>query len=49
MDSEAGPPAGELDEDVRWPPRRWPRLYAIVLGTLVVEIALLWILARTFQ
>jgi hypothetical protein len=37
MDSEAGPRGG------------WPRLYAIVLGTLAVEIALLWILARVFQ
>jgi len=27
----------------------WPRLYAIVVGMLVVEIALLWLLARTFQ
>jgi hypothetical protein len=38
MDSDAGPPLG-----------RWPRLYAVVLGTLVVEIALLWVLARAFQ
>jgi hypothetical protein len=27
---------------------RWGRLYAVVLGTLAVEIALLWILARAF-
>jgi hypothetical protein len=38
MDSDAGPPLGS-----------WPRLYAIVVGMLVVEIALLWLLARTFQ
>jgi hypothetical protein len=38
MDSDSGPPLGS-----------WPRLYAIVLGILVVEIALLWILARVFQ
>jgi len=37
MDSDAGPPLGS-----------WPRLYAIVVGMLVVEIALLWLLARTF-
>jgi hypothetical protein len=37
MDPEAGPRGG------------WPRLYAIVLGTLAVEIALLWMLARSFQ
>jgi hypothetical protein len=28
---------------------RWGRLYAIVLGVLVVEIAGLWALARVFQ
>ena len=38
MDSDAGPPMGS-----------WPRLYAIVVGMLVVEIALLWLLARVFQ
>jgi len=38
MDSDAGPPLGS-----------WPRLYAIVVGMLVVEIALLWLLARVFQ
>jgi hypothetical protein len=38
MDSDAGPPLGS-----------WPRLYAVVLGTLVAEIALLWVLARAFQ
>jgi hypothetical protein len=38
MDSEAGPPLGG-----------WPRLYAIVVGMLLVEIALLWLLARAFQ
>jgi len=38
MDSDAGPPLGS-----------WPRLYAIVVGMLVVEIALLWLLARAFR
>jgi hypothetical protein len=37
MDSDAGPRGG------------WPRLYAVVVGMLVVEIALLWVLARAFQ
>jgi hypothetical protein len=37
MDSDAGPRGG------------WPRLYAIVVGMLVVEIALLWLLAVVFQ
>jgi len=38
MDSDAGPPLGS-----------WPRLYTIVVGMLVVEIALLWLLARAFR
>jgi len=38
MDSDAGPPLGS-----------WPRLYVIVVGMLLVEIALLWLLARTFR
>ena len=28
---------------------RWGRLYALVLGALVVEIAMLWILERVFR
>jgi len=31
------------------PPERWGRLYALVLGVLVLEIAGLWVLARAFQ
>jgi hypothetical protein len=38
-----------MDSDARPPLGSWPRLYAVVVGILVVEIALLWILARVFQ
>jgi hypothetical protein len=43
------PPPGDAVEDARWPPARWRRLYSIVLGALVVEIALLWALSRAFS
>jgi len=26
----------------------WPRLYAVVIGLLAVDIALLWLLSRAF-
>jgi len=42
------PPTGEAPDDARWPPARWRRLYAVILGALAVEIALLWLLARAF-
>jgi hypothetical protein len=29
--------------------RRWPRLYAAVLGALVVEVVLFYVLTRSFQ
>jgi len=43
------PPPGDAALDGRWPPARWRRLYAVVLGALVAEIALLWLLARAFS
>ncbi len=30
-------------------PERWGRLYAVVLGALALEIALLWALERVFR
>ena len=47
---EAEPPvaAPGVGEDIRPPLGSWGRLYALLLGTLAVEIVLLWVLARTF-
>jgi hypothetical protein len=42
-------PSGEDGEDVRPPLGTWNRLYLLVIGMLAVEIALLWLLARTFR
>jgi hypothetical protein len=46
----AAEPPSEVDpaEDVRPPLGTWGRLYAVVIGTLVVEIVLLWALSRAF-
>ncbi len=35
-------------EDIPPPLGTWPRLYALVLGVLLVEIALLALVARAF-
>ena len=42
------PAAGDAEREVRPPLGTWNRLYAVVLGVLCVEIALLWLLARAF-
>jgi hypothetical protein len=43
-DSGAQPP----EEDFRPPTGSWPRLYALVVSVLLVEIVLLWLLSRSF-
>jgi hypothetical protein len=44
----AEPPSGEAEQEVRPPLGTWNRLYALVLGVAVLEVALLWLLARAF-
>ena len=44
----AEPPPGDAEQEVRPPLGTWNRLYALVLGVLVAEVALLWLLARAF-
>jgi hypothetical protein len=45
MAAEQPPPPAE---EIRPPLGTWGRLYALVLGALVVEMAALWALARAF-
>jgi hypothetical protein len=48
MEAERDAAAPDSSEDGRPPLGSWGRLYALVLGALVVEIGLLWGLARAF-
>jgi hypothetical protein len=36
-------------EDIRPPLGTWGCLYAVVLGALVMEISVLWLVARAFE
>jgi hypothetical protein len=48
MRAERDVAAPDSSEDIPPPLGSWGRLYTLVLGTLVVEIGLLWGLARAF-
>lgn len=44
----ADPPPDGTDEEGRPPLGSWPRLYALVVGALVVDVLALWLLSRAF-
>jgi hypothetical protein len=46
--AEPGPPGAPLRRSTGGE-ERWGRLYALLLGALVLEIAGLWVLERVFR
>lgn len=48
MAAELPEAPAERGEDLRPPLGTWGRLYAVVLGALAAEIAILWLVARAF-
>jgi hypothetical protein len=48
MAADAPRPPLARAEDIRPPLGSWRRLYGLVLGALVLEVGMLWALARAF-